>query len=275
MATHVQEQWVAIQLHTQDPPRGARSADWVLAVRDKIEAWKTRYPDLVVSLSGGSVSEADLRELVKPSIPRYVAFTTAVVMVLVLFMFRSLMLPLRLAFALVFTVLATFGATVLVYQTTLFHWLAPELRFYDGLCYAAVPQTICIAIALGIDYDIFLITRIFEYRQLGFSDRESIIYGVAKTGSIISGAGLIMALAFSGLMCSPKLMLQQFGFILIVSVLLDAFVVRTVLVPALMLSAGELNWWPHKMPPVRHSNLLGKQEGPYQPREVVVTGLSV
>eukprot|EP00929_Paragymnodinium_shiwhaense_P120763 TRINITY_DN92803_c0_g1_i1.p1 TRINITY_DN92803_c0_g1~~TRINITY_DN92803_c0_g1_i1.p1 ORF type:complete len:956 (-),score=111.98 TRINITY_DN92803_c0_g1_i1:709-3576(-) len=276
MATHVKEQYLALQLHTWFPPRGAGSADWVLAVREKIADWEQKHPDMVATLSGGSVAEADLREIVRPATPRYVAFTTGVVMLLVLFMFRSIMLPLRLAFALVFTVLATFGATVFVYQTPLFHRLAPHLQFYDGLAYNTVPQTICIAIALGIDYDIFLISRIFEYRSLGFSDRESIVFGVAKTGSIISGAGIIMALAFSGLMMSPKVMLQQFGFILIVSVLLDAFVVRTILVPALMLSAGQWNWWPRQMPALRcEGALLETSQYDTQPRQIVVTQLSV
>eukprot|EP00929_Paragymnodinium_shiwhaense_P096808 TRINITY_DN5850_c0_g1_i5.p1 TRINITY_DN5850_c0_g1~~TRINITY_DN5850_c0_g1_i5.p1 ORF type:complete len:940 (-),score=212.46 TRINITY_DN5850_c0_g1_i5:738-3557(-) len=274
MSSHVKEQYVAFQVHTHSSPRGTGSADWVLAVREKIAAWEKAYPDMTASLSGGSAAAADERAAVVPAIPRYVAFTTAVVMLLVLFMFRSIMLPMRLAFALVFTVLATFGATVIVYQTPLFHWFAPDLRFFDGLLYAAVPQTICIAIALGLDYDIFLISRIFEYRKLGFSDRESIVYGVAQTGSIISGAGLIMALAFSGLMASPKLMLQQFGFVLVVSVLLDAFVVRTVLVPALMLSAGEWNWWPLQMPPQRNARLLDDEDVPAQ-REVLAAKMSV
>eukprot|EP00929_Paragymnodinium_shiwhaense_P012797 TRINITY_DN120695_c0_g1_i1.p1 TRINITY_DN120695_c0_g1~~TRINITY_DN120695_c0_g1_i1.p1 ORF type:complete len:930 (-),score=118.60 TRINITY_DN120695_c0_g1_i1:83-2872(-) len=256
LAMQVKERYAAIQLHTWTPPRGAGSADFVLAVRERLAAWEAAYPDLVVTLSGGAVGLADLRESVRPSIPRYVALTTVVVMLVVFCMFRSLLLPLRLAFALVFTVLATFGATVFVYQTPLFHWLSPDLKNFDGLNYASIPQTLCIAIALGIDYDIFLVSRIFEYRRLGFTDREGIVYGVAKTGSIISGAALIMALAFSGLMMSPKLMLQQFGFVLIVSVLLDAFVVRTVLVPALMLSAGDWNWWPRRMKPVRNAGLL-------------------
>lgn len=128
------------------------------------------------------------------------------------------------------------------------HGIWPWLVNYNGLTYESVPIATCIAVALGLDYDIFLISRIFEFRQQGMSDRESIVWGVSKTGSIISGAGVIMALAFSGLLFSPKLMHNQFALLLITSVLLDTFVVRTVLVPALMLSAGPWNWWPLKMP---------------------------
>lgn len=67
----------------------------------------------------------------------------------------------------------------------------------------------CVAVALGIDYDIFLISRIVEFRMLGLSDSTSIIQGVARTGNIISGAGVIMSVAFSGLFFSDRLMHHQ------------------------------------------------------------------
>ena len=112
-------------------------------------------------------------------------------------------------------------------------------------------MAICIAVALGLDYDIFLVSRIVEFRKEGFNDHSSIILGVSSTGGIISGAGAIMALAFSGLFFSEKLLHQQFALLLVTSVLLDTFVVRTILVPAMMLSAGDYNWWPRKMPKAR------------------------
>merc|ERR1719254_303167 len=90
-----------------------------------------------------------------------------------------------------------------------------------------------------------------------FSDRASIFRGVLKTGKVISGAGIIMALAFAGLCFSDKLLMQQFGVLLITSVLFDTFVVRTILVPALMLIAEEWNWWPRRMPFVTNTTLEG------------------
>ena len=68
----------------------------------------------------------------------------------------------------------------------------PWLKDYNGLAFDCLPVTTCIAIALGLDYDIFLVTRVLELRLEGKSDREAIVQGVALTGSIISGAGLIM-----------------------------------------------------------------------------------
>merc|ERR1712187_651602 len=117
---------------------------------------------------------------------------------------------------------------------------------YYGVVYNAVPLATTVAIALGLDYDIFLITRVLEYRLEGFTDRDSIIMATAATGNLISGAGLVMMLAFAGLLFSTKLMMNQMGLLLVTSIFFDTFVVRTVLVPAMMLAAGEANWWPRQ-----------------------------
>lgn len=164
-------------------------------------------------------------------------------------------MPLRLAVALLFTLSATFGTAVVIYQTPLLHGLFPFLKHFNGITYECAPLAAGVAIALGLDYDVFLVSRIVEFRVQGFSDRASVFKGVEKTGGVISGAGLIMALAFSGLCFSDKLLMQQFGVLLVISVLFDAFVVRTVLVPALMLIAQDANWWPRKMPPAVHDDL--------------------
>jgi len=248
LTTHVTENAAVLQMHTMFPARASGAASWVVGARDVLNQWERDHPQFQATLSGGATSEADIRDAVMGAMPAYVGTTVLGVMLMVLLLFRSLLLPLRLAFALLFTLAGTFSFAVVVYQTPLMHGIWPWLANYNGLTYESVPIATCIAVALGLDYDIFLISRIFEFRQQGMSDRESIVWGVSKTGSIISGAGVIMALAFSGLLFSPKLMHNQFALLLITSVLLDTFVVRTVLVPALMLSAGPWNWWPLKMP---------------------------
>jgi predicted RND superfamily exporter protein len=241
-------QFVAMQLHTTFAPEGVGAADWVMSVREAIAEWERDYPDMEATLFGGAAENADVRTVVWETMPIYLGAVICVVMVLVLLLFRSVILSLQLALALVFTLPATFGFAVFVYQTEFFWGIMPWLKLHNGLAYESVPVAVCIGIALGLDYDIFLISRIVEYRKEGFTDRDSIVKGVAKTGGIISGAGLIMSLAFSGLLFSSKVMHQQFATLLIASVMLDTFVVRTVLVPALMLVCGSWNWWPYKMP---------------------------
>merc|ERR1712217_830334 len=126
-----------------------------------------------------------------------------------------------------------------------------------GVAFEVVPMVTGVAIALGLDYDILLVSRIVEFRELAFTDRASVIRGSARASRVITAAGVIMVLAFSGLLFSNKLMLQQFGVLLITSVLLATFAVRTVLVPALMLMAQEWNWWPRRMPTACHDTLEG------------------
>ncbi|CAK9001504.1 unnamed protein product [Durusdinium trenchii] len=242
MASHVNGSAVLLEAFTDFLPRGSKGASWVRAVRQGLEIWQGEHPQFTASLSGGATLMVDAQDTVMQAVPLYLLI--------------CLLLPLRLAFALLFTLAATFGTAVVFYQTPLLHGLFPWLANYDGLCYEIVPMAVCIAIALGLDYDIFLVSRIVEFRKEGFNDPTSIVLGVANTGGIISGAGAIMALAFSGLFFSPKLLHQQFAFLLVTSVLLDTFVVRTILVPAMMLSAGDYNWWPRQMP---HSRKRGPQ----------------
>jgi len=105
-----------------------------------------------------------------------------------------------------------------------------------------------ILVGLGLDYDIFLFSRVVEYRKAGFSDRASITKGVYKTGRIITAAGVIMSIAFGGLLFSKQMVLNQFGFMLCIAVLVDTFVVRTLMVPAIMGLVGWVNWWPGHVP---------------------------
>jgi uncharacterized membrane protein YdfJ with MMPL/SSD domain len=79
---------------------------------------------------------------------------------------------------------------------------------------------------LGLDYDVFLFSRVAEYRKMGYTDRAAILKGVYKTGGIITAAGIIMAIAFTGPTMSNQLVLNEFGFMLCVAVLVDTFVVR-------------------------------------------------
>jgi len=190
----------------------------------------------------------------------YLTVSVSMIMVVVYASFQSIMVPIRLAVALLFTLGATFGVGVIVYQTSLLHGFFPNLAYFDGISYEVVPLVTGVGIALGLDYDIFLVSRIVEFRLQRFSDRASIFRGVTKTGSVISAAGLIMSLAFSGMLFSNKMLFQQFGVLLIASVLFDTFVVRTVLVPALMLIAQNWNWWPREMPPGIHDVLEGEVE---------------
>jgi hypothetical protein len=109
-------------------------------------------------------------------------------------------------------------------------------------------------VGVGLDYDIFLLTRVLEYRRAGLDEADSVVAGLSQTGHIITAAGVIMGIAFSGLLLSTETVLNQLAFLLVFAVLVDTFVVRSMLVPAIMSALGKLNWWPQKFKPVRKAS---------------------
>jgi RND superfamily putative drug exporter len=132
-----------------------------------------------------------------------------------------------------YTLAVTFGLAAMIFG--LLQWTIPVMAF----------SIIC---GLALDYGIFLLTRIREYRQNGFADDASFVKGVYRTGGVITSAGVIMCIAFGGLMLSKAKALKQFGLLLSFSVILDTFIIRCALVPALLSLFGKHVWWPRTVP---------------------------
>lgn len=145
---------------------------------------------------------------------------------------------------------------VIVYQPgagqRAFAKITPTLLTSSGIYWIIPLMSFSILVGLALDYDIFLMSRVVEYRRLGWSDRAAMCLAVEKTGGIITAAGVIMSISFAGLLLPKTTVLNQYGFSLFMGVAIDTFVVRTVLVPAVvcLLGHSETNWWPAKMPPV-------------------------
>ncbi len=139
------------------------------------------------------------------------------------------------------------GSTVFVYQ---YVYQLPGIYWFLTIC------AVCLVIGLTIDYDVFLISRIYEFRHLGFTTEASILRAMATQSSTITTAGLIMTVAFSSLLLSDTTVLNQFGFVLVAASISDTFIVRTLLVPALMFFAVETNWWPGRVPPPVKSSVF-------------------
>merc|ERR1712154_569160 len=107
-----------------------------------------------------------------------------------------------------------------------------------------------------------------EHRNNGYNTRGSILKAVSETGGIISFAGIIMGIAFGGLLFSDVIVLSECGFMMFIAVLFDTFVVRTIMVPAIMNLAGEWNWWPgNAYDPAR--NRLKNEFGEYEKTDPV------
>src|SRR5215208_6178223 len=101
----------------------------------------------------------------------------------------------------------------------------------------------CVLFGLSMDYHVFLLSRVREHYDLTKRNRESVAVGLQSTGKIITGAALIMVAVFAGFASGELVMFQQMGFGLAIAVLLDATIVRSVLVPASMALLGDRNWY--------------------------------
>eukprot|EP00053_Salpingoeca_punica_P017212 m.165058 g.165058 ORF g.165058 m.165058 type:complete len:848 (+) comp17149_c3_seq7:3642-6185(+) len=240
---------VHLQLAGQADPFGPEGMDWLRDVRDRMSAFEHKTPYKLL-LAQGAAAQADLLDKVYSLFPIAIAVTIGLVFVLVGVAFRSLLVPLRSVLSIAATLSLVYGCAVFVYQNGVLNFLGfSGLHGSGALCWIGPILSFSIVVGLGLDYDVFLLTRVFEFRRSGVSDKHSILYGVTHTGGIITAAGLIMAIAFVGLLFSSEKVLNELSFFLVFAVLVDTFVIRTLLVPACMFLLGRLNWWPGTMPP--------------------------
>ena len=200
-----------------------------------------------IAFAGAEVGNDAVRRLVYSQFPIMIGVTLSSVFVIMGVMMKSAFVPVRLALTLVLPLLAVYGLGILVYQDGMLNWLSPATAAVGGFFWFIPILITSIVCGLALDYDVFLITRIIEHRSGGYDIRASIVKAVCETGTTIASAGVILTLAFGGLMLSNESALDIGGFMLSVAVLFDTFVVNTVLVPALMSLGDSIAWWPRKM----------------------------
>jgi len=242
-------------------PTGDDSPQFIGDARDVIDAYKTVYPQYQYYFNGGATNTYDAVAEVHRLFPAQIAGTSAAVFVIVGVLFRSLFVPIRLLLTIALPITWIYGFSVMVFQDGYFNAFSSNLKEINALYWLIPVMCFSILVGLGLDYDIFLFSRVVEYRKLGYDDRAAITKGIYRTGGIITAAGIIMFISFSGLMISQEMALNQYGFMLAFAVLVDTFIVRTLLVPALMHLAGPVNWWPGYMPPAtKNSDCQDEEE---------------
>lgn len=158
----------------------------------------------------------------------------AVILVILMLLLRSVLAPVLLVLTTLLSFVTALGVAALVFNGVLrFPGADPAVPLYGFV----------FLVALGIDYNIFLMTRVRE-EAVAHGTREGILRGLTITGGVITSAGLVLAATFAALSVIPVLFLVQIAFIVAFGVLLDTFLVRTLLVPALTYDVGRAIWWP-------------------------------
>lgn len=193
-------------------------------------------------VTGEPATNADSVRLIRNYTPWVFAFVLGLSFILLLLAFRSLVVPLKAILMNLLSLGATYGILVVVFQKGLGHRL---FGFQESTSIESwVPIFLfCILFGLSMDYHVFLLSRIREHFQRTHRNRESVAAGLQSTGRIISGAAAIMVIVFSVFAAGRLVMIQQLGFGLAVAVLIDATLVRLVLVPAGMALLGNVNWY--------------------------------
>ena len=216
-------------------------------------------PRVELHLLGGYTTTMDVQEALYTVVPVVVAVTVISVVAMVGTSFGSVSLALRLVVTTGVSLAWTYGLLVLVYQPgpaqDAFAVVSPTLRASSSIYWIIPVMSFSILTGLALDYDIFIVSRVIEFRRAGWSDRAAVCLAVERTGGIITTAGLIMAVSFAGLLVPKTVVLNQYGFALFYGVLVDPFVIRPLLVPVVIALLGDapgrsINWWPVVMPPV-------------------------
>ena len=229
-----------------DATGGEETVQAVRALRDEYVPETFSGVLAQVLVSGTTAEEIDFIDLTSAYQFPVIAVVLGLSFLLLTVVFRSIVIPAKAMLMNLLSVGAAYGLLVLVFQkgvgNELFGFEQVEViqRWIPLMLFAVL-------FGLSMDYQVFLLSRIRErYLQTGRND-EAVAHGLRSTAGLITGAALIMVAVFAGFATGDLVAFQQFGFAMAVAILLDATIVRTVLVPATMRLLGDANWYMPKM----------------------------
>ncbi|QYX81421.1 MMPL family transporter [Streptomyces akebiae] len=246
---------VLFEATMSDPADSEAAKQTVERVRDAVHA----VPDADAQVGGGTAALLDMDEATTHDNILIIPLVLLVVLLILCALLRALIAPLLLIGTVILSFAAALGISALAFRH-LFDYAGESTDF---------PLFVFVfLVALGIDYNIFLTTRIRE-EATHQGTRKAVVTGLATTGAVITSAGLVLAGTFAALATLPMVAFAEIGFAVALGVLLDTFVVRSVLVTALFLDIGPKVWWPHRLaredggtPPPPPRQPAGRAAGP-------------
>ncbi|MCX2924276.1 MMPL family transporter [Streptomyces sp. NEAU-W12] len=185
-------------------------------------------------VGGYTAQQYDTQETAARDRAVIVPIVLAVILLVLVLLLRSLLVPVLLVATVGLNFLATLGVSALVFE---------HLLGFSGTDASVPLYGFVFLVALGVDYNIFLMSRVRE-EALTHGSRQGVLRGLTTTGGVITSAGVVLAATFAALMVIPLAFLVQIAFIVAFGVLLDTLVVRSLLVPALVIDIGPRAWWP-------------------------------
>ena len=224
--------WVLIEATLADAPDSEAAIATVRALREAVHA-----VDPVAVVGGTTATDLDTRETARADLGVIIPLVLVVITLMLMALLRSVVAPLLLVATTVLSYLSTLGVASSVFDRLLgFPGADPTVPLFGFV----------FLVALGIDYNIFLSSRVRE-EAMRYGTRPGVVRGLRLTGGVITSAGIVLAATFAALAVIPLLFLAQIAFIVAFGVLLDALVVRSFLVPGLLYDVGKTVWWPSRL----------------------------
>lgn len=222
--------WLTITVsHAEDDPRTEQ------LVRD--------LRDAGVEVTGATAMLIDTKSSITERLPWAIALIVATTLVLLFLFTGSVLIPLKAIVVNTLSLTASFGAAVYIFQQGHLRWLVGDFTVTGSLELSTVVFMFCVAFGLSMDYEVFLLSRIHEQFLATGDNTSAVATGLAKTGRLISAAAAVVAAVLIALATSSLTILKMLGVGLAIAVVVDAVLVRGILVPAFMRLLGTANWW--------------------------------
>jgi putative drug exporter of the RND superfamily len=241
--------------------------DFVDRLRDEIVP-ASGFPEGVDAFAGGGPpSGVDFLDVTYGAFPWLVLGVLLLTYVLLLRAFRSVLIPLKAIILNLLSIGAAYGLLVVFFKWGAADWFG--LISFDQIEGWIPVFVFAMVFGLSMDYEVFLVSRMREEWDENHDNVRAVSLGLAKTGRIVTAAGLIMFAAFMGFVAGSVVGLQQFGFGLAMAILIDVTIVRALLVPSAMAIFGRWNWWlpdaVARVVRVKPSPLVARRSGPPAP----------
>jgi putative drug exporter of the RND superfamily len=228
---------VRLRLVADVNPRTSQGQDLVNAVRDEPAPTDQRL------VGGGAAEFTDSQRGIADRGVWALAWVAISTLVLLFLFTGSVLLPVKAVLLNVISLLSTLGVLVWIFQDGNLGWLVGDFTVTGAVDTSMAVLVAVVAFALSMDYEVFLISRIAEEHRNGLDTRAAVVRGLQRSGRIITAAALLLAVVFATFVTSGVTSIKQLGFGVAFAILLDATVVRGLLVPALMRMLGRWNWW--------------------------------
>jgi RND superfamily putative drug exporter len=219
------------------PPRDDRGVALAQSLRDH------PAPAATVLVGGIAAEYGDSNEAIIGNV-WIVALWIGLTTLLIIFLYTgSVLLPIKALLLNLLSLSATLGVLVWIFQEGHLQWLTGDYTVTGTVDLSSLALVAVVAFALSMDYELFLLSRIKEEHDAGHSTEDSVAFGLQRTGRIITAAALLIAIVFAAFLSSGVTSIKQLGFGAAFAILLDATLVRSILVPTFMRVAGSANWW--------------------------------